>query len=193
MVSPLGVVIDEAERQTLASANGRAYHRRAGDRFLDTILSVQGQNKIDISLCYGFDVSNPIGSAKALISPPEIVNLDASTQLPPQGWIAHVSPADVAIVKMNVTRRNDGLLAAVVRVMQTRNKSASLSVRFCRDVQFATIVKTGDDSEVNQELPSKEEVDADLTNLSGVKSKGDAVRFTIAGHQVADILVVFKA
>ena len=193
MVSPLGVVIDEAERQTLVSANGRAYHRRAGDRFLDTILSVQGQNKIDISLCYGFDVSNPIGSAKALISPPEIVNLDASTQLPPQGWIAHVSPADVAIVKMNVTRRNDGLLAAVVRVMQTRNKSASLSVRFCRDVQFATIVKTGDDSEVNQELPSKEEVDADLTNLSGVKSKGDAVRFTIAGHQVADILVVFKA
>ena len=94
---------------------------------------------------------------------------------------------------MNVTRRNDGLLAAVVRVMQTRNKSASLSVRFCRDVQFATIVKTGDDSEVNQELPSKEQVDADLTNLSGVKSKGDAVRFTIAGHQVADILVVFKA
>ena len=191
--SPLGVVIDEAERQTLVATYGSPYQRRVGDRFLDSVLAVKGQSKANISLCYGFDVSNPMANAKALVSPAEVISVEPAANLPPQGWIAHVTPAEVSIAEIKVARRADGLLAAIVRVMQTRNKSASSSIRFCRDVAFACNLDSRDDSAFETAIPSKEESDADVANLSAVKWKGDAVRFTLAGHQVFDFLVVFQS
>ncbi|MEM9645340.1 MAG: hypothetical protein AAF989_10125 [Planctomycetota bacterium] len=60
MVSPMGLVIDEADRQTLIASDGRAYHRRASDRFVDTILHCQGERDPRFRLAYGFDISSPV-------------------------------------------------------------------------------------------------------------------------------------
>ena len=70
LVAPLGVVIDEAERQTLVAADGRAFHRRVDDRFLDTLLQVAGETETTFTLYYGFDLPHPVVDARALIAPP---------------------------------------------------------------------------------------------------------------------------
>ena len=194
IVAPLGVVLDEAERQTLVGAKGLAYHRRVGDRFLDTLLAVKGESSAQIDFAYGFDQPNAVGSAKSLFASPQAVSIEPNSSLPETGWITHVSPREAMINRLAVAKRNDELLAAVVRVIQTRNKSASLAVRFCRDVLFATTLESdADETVLNQPLPSQESQDEEVANVGGVKFKGDTVRLPTSGHQVTDLLVVFKA
>ncbi|QDT11286.1 hypothetical protein [Planctomycetes bacterium K23_9] len=194
LVAPLGVVLDESERQTLIASHGNAFHRRIGDRFVDTLLSVKGETAHDIRLSYGFDCPNPVGHAKALISPPTVVDIAANAQLPPRGWITHVTPSSAMISEMQVHRRDDGRLAATVRIIQTRSQSATGTVRFCRDVAFANKLTTGDTDEINQKIPlenASPDDDANDVVARGLKCKGDAVTVPIASHQVIDLLVVF--
>ncbi|NNE01348.1 MAG: hypothetical protein HKN47_28880, partial [Pirellulaceae bacterium] len=193
LIAPLGLVIDEAERQTQIGAGGLTYHRRVGDRFIDTLLVVKGETKESFSLAYGFDTPNPVGNAKGLICPPTAVSIVSKSSLPPRGWITHVAPAEAMISSLVVHRREDGLLAASVRVIQTRSKSASLAIRFCRDVQFATNLQLGDLQEINQSIPQASDDDADAKQVTGMKWKADTVRFSVSGHQVTDFLVVFQS
>ena len=190
LVAPLGLVMDEAERQTLIGAAGFAFHRRVEDRFVDTLLAVKGETNESFRLHYGFDVPHPVQSAESLICDFAPLPIIPSSQIPPQGWITHVSPGETMLNSLNVFRRNDGLLAATVRVIQTRSKSASVSVRFCRDVLFATNLVTGDDAEMNQAIPKPDD-DSNEANVGGVKWKQDAVKLMVLGHEVSDLLVVF--
>ena len=192
LVAPLGVVIDEAERKTLIASEGSAYHRRVSDRFIDTLVAVAGETSNAIDLRFGFDCPNAIGHAKAAICPPAQVRVRKNEGLPTVGWITHTTPSSAMLTGLNVMERSDGRLAALVRVIQTRGQSANGVVRFCRDVEFAAAVINGDQEEINQELPaaSNELGKADAT---GLKWEGDAVKFPLAGHQVFDVLVVFKA
>ncbi len=191
LVAPLGVVLDEAERQTLIGSAGLAYHRRVGDRFTDTLLAVKGQNAYKFSFAYGFDQPQPVATAKGLLCQPSVVSISSDASLPSTGWITHVSPRDAMINHMRVFTRDDNLLAAHVRIIQTRGKSASLAVRFCRDVQFAALGTEHDDP--NQPLPSESETEDNIANVGGVKWKDDTVRLMVSGHQVVDLFVVFKS
>ena len=192
LVAPLGVVMDEAERQTLIASQGAAYHRRVGDRFLDTLVSVAGETSNGIEMRFGFDCPNPIGHAKAAICPPIQLNVLKNDGLPAVGWITHTTPSSAMLTRLNVMERSDGKLAALVRVIQTRSQSANGVVRFCRDVEFAATVARGDQEEINQEVPAIND-ESSKANATGLKWKGDAVKFPLAGHQVFDFLVVFKA
>ncbi len=190
LVSPLGLVVDEAERQTLIAAGGLACHRRVGDRFVDTLLAVQGETNTALQLDYGFNVPNPVSTTESLILSPVQIAVESTDSLPPRGWILYVSPADVIVSKLEVRRREDGLLAAVVRVIQTRSKSASVTIRFCRDVQFASILEGGDSDRFNRPITAPDQ-DEQPTTPGAITYEGDAVRFSAASHQVADLLVVF--
>ncbi len=70
LVAPLGLVLDEADRQTLVAGQGLAFHRKVDERFYDTLLCVRGESSHSVSLRYGFDVSTPVATAKSLIAAP---------------------------------------------------------------------------------------------------------------------------
>ncbi len=190
VVSPLGLLIDEAERQTLVSASGLAYHRRVGDRFVDTLLAVAGETCETFQLAYGFDVANPVSTAKALITGPLQVPIEKTDSLPPRGWIVHASPAEVMINRLDIRQRSDGRLAASIRVIQTRSRAAKVTLRFCRDVQFASVLDSSADDPVNVPIESPDNEDQAKPS-SGLTYERDAVRFSVADHQVTDLLVVF--
>ena len=210
-VAPLGVVIEEAERETLIASGGFAYHRRVGDRFHDTLLAVRGEQEVTFAFAYGFDVRNPVAVARGWIAPPDIVPLaspesvevtrgsgggasgggDGRTGDPrvpgdgglpaAQGWIVHASPAGLLVPALRVRRRRDGKLAAVVRVVQTRNQGGKVSLRFCRDIEFA-VRWDGH--------PETWEADAESAGQR-MESSGDRIKWSLGGHGVADLLVVF--
>jgi hypothetical protein len=200
MVAPLGILIDEADRATLVASAGLAYHRRAGERFLDTLLAVRGESEPEFSLAYGFDVRHPVAVARSWIVPPEMVPIEVGDQAgrggqagrgrqadrgasPRQGWILHASPSGLLIDDVQVSRRRDGKLAAVVRVIQTRNDGGKATLRFCRDVAFAA-----------RWNGAPEVIDAEPDGAgSRLDSAGDQVKWSMGGHGVIDILVVFSS
>ncbi len=175
LVSPLGLVIDEAERQTMIGTSGLAFHRRVDERFFDTIIRVKGETSGVFSVHYGFDVTNPIATAKSIIAPPVQVAIDDTEKSNPIGWILHCAPKDVSIGAFDVFRRDDGSLAAMVRVVQTRPTPCTATLRFFRNVKTAFVANARDD------------IGADP-----LKSSGDQVRVSMAAHAVVDVLVVFE-
>ncbi|QDT06784.1 hypothetical protein K227x_52000 [Rubripirellula lacrimiformis] len=177
LVSPLGLLIDEADRQTMIGARGHAFHRRVDERFFDTLISVSGESNHSFALDYGFDVTNPVAVSKSMIAPPVEVGVDAGDKVADIGWIVHVSPKDLLLGSLDVFRQSDGKLAAMVRVIQTRPKSCKAKLRFFRDVESARVVSS----------PSDGDGDAD-----SLKTNGDQVTLPMASHGVADVLVVFQ-
>ncbi|TWU01111.1 hypothetical protein [Stieleria varia] len=187
MISPLGVLIDEAERQTLVASFGNAFHRRVGDRFLDTLITT-GPDKDNHSFQFaiGFDTTDPLSTAKSLIAPPSLVPIDRVCKVPEQGWLAHVSPADCNLTRLHVAKRDDGKLAALVRIVNGRPSSARMAIRFCRSVEAAAQVRSGTDHERIHWTPE----DAQASDL---ECKDDAILLTAGGHEVVDLAVVFAS
>ena len=101
MVAPLGVVVDEADRQTLVCSHGTAYHRRVGERFLDTLLMVQGETQRSFNLEYGFDVNAPVASARSRLAPPLQLAVTPNSSTPEIGWILHTAPKDILLSRIN--------------------------------------------------------------------------------------------
>lgn len=219
IVAPLGVVIDEADRQTLIASRGLPYHRRSSDRFLDTLLIVRGELKSQFEIDYGFDVRQPVAAAQALIAPPTVIPVNASNDLPAQSWIVHTSPKSVLATELECTRRDDGKLVALIKLIQTRSEGGAVALRFCRNVAAACLVKgdatiTGLTAEVaNVSLPAKPSIkasggkdsdasstdidttdfDRDTYDVDSVECKQDRVKLSLPGHGIADVLVVFDS
>jgi alpha-mannosidase len=208
MVAPLGVMIDEAERQTLVGAAGLAFHRRVGERFLDTLLITQGESNQQFTLFYGFDVSAPVGAARSLIVPPVRVPISSPQGVSNIGWIIHSAPKEVLVSSLSVDRRRDGKLAAAVRLIHTRSQSCKASIRFLRDVQCGLLLDGSVDDPLNHPLPATQpdgsqagdegDRPSDTENglPAGAKAtqldtQGDLVSLSIAAHGVADLVVVF--
>lgn len=190
MVAPLGVLIDEAERQTLVATAGLAFHRRVGERFLDTLLCVEGESSQKFECCYGFDVPNPVSGSRATIAPPTQLAVHTDPSAAEVGWIVHTAPKDLVMTGLEVGRRDDGRLAAIVRLVQTRSQSCKAAIRFFRDVDCAIMLDRPDHQSIESPLPDK---DADKQDQPRpLDCKEDMVSVPLPGHAIADLLVVFK-
>ena len=184
LVAPLGVLVDEGERRTLVASHGRGYHRRVGDRFLDTLLAVRGESDPEFKLHYGFDVKAAVATARTLVATPDPIAVAASELPSPQGWIVHNSPSRLLVTKLEVQRRGDGQLSARVRVVETRGDGCTAEVYFCRNVSAAWRL-TGD--------PRRSDVGDGDPDARKLECDGDRVRWSAGGHSVSDIRVVFAA
>ena len=189
LVSPLGLVIDEAERQTLVCGHGLPFHRRFGERFLDTLVLVQGESRRTFSMHYGIDVPSPVAACRAKLSPPMVLPLVKGSQGPLIGWVAHVAPKDILLSAVSVHSRQDGRFAAVVRVIQTQAQTAKVKLRFCRDIVAVALLDDSLETLLNatcEELQSRCEKQS-----SDVQFDGDLAKFGMHSHGVSDLLVVF--
>lgn len=207
VVSPLGVVLDEAERQTLICSNGSAFHRRVGNRFLDTLVAVPGDTKASFSINYGMDVPNPVNAARELLTGPEQVAVSGSENAPTSGWLIHTSPRDLLVSQLKIDRSEDGRLYAVIRLVQTKSQQCKASLRFLRDVESAYMMTGKLGAPIEETLNSKratekserpESEDGSDTenassNLLPLTCKGDLVSLTMQSHASSEILVVFAA
>ncbi|MGB0600178.1 MAG: hypothetical protein ACPGLY_26170 [Rubripirellula sp.] len=185
VVAPLGVVIDEAERQTLVTGSGLAFFRRVGERFVDSLLQVENESCQHFALNLGFDVPNPVAAARALIIPPLDVVVEKKQAAAEIGWIVHASSKDLVLTTLHVARRRDGKLAAIVRVIQTKPQTIKSTLRFFRDVEFAMAIQGNDESAIEESVSGGDQEGESLA------CKGNAVTVPLAGHAVADLLVVF--
>lgn len=190
IVAPSGVVIDEAEKQTLVCGYGLPFHRRVGERFLDTLVLVQGESKQTFQVDYGIDVPSPVAACRARFQPPTTISVDRGSNGPEIGWICHLAPKEILLSALDVHRTSEGKLAAVVRVVQTQATTAKVKLRFCRDVVAVALVNDSVESLLAMDCESLNQ--RTESQSSGVKFEGDLVEFGVHSHGVVDLLVVFN-
>ena len=207
VVSPLGVLLDESERQTLICSNGFAFHRRVGNRFLDTLVAVPGDTEASFSISYGMDVPNPVNAARELLTGPEQVTVSGSENAPTSGWLIHTSPRDLLVSQLQIDRLEDGRLYAVIKLVQTKSQQCKASLRFLRDVESAfmmtgklgasieEVLSSKQASEKSEPSASREGNDAEhaSSNFLPLTCKGDLVSLTMQSHASGEILVIFAA
>jgi hypothetical protein len=151
----------------------------------------QGESGQAFTLFYGFDLPNPVASARTLIAPPLHARITAAPNAADIGWIVHTAPKEILMTALKVDRRSDGKLAAIIRVIQTRSQSCKASIRFFRDVDCALLLDDPGDDSFDSPLPA--EANADNDQSRPLTCKGDLVSLSIPSHGVADLLVVFVA
>ena len=124
----------------------------------------------------------------------------AAEQLGIEGEIREALLMPHREVQVQVTiERDDGRLAAIVRVIQTRSKTCKATLRFMRDVTDVMPLGSSAEDPLNTTLPAS---DADAPDEKGSESTpkrplglhvdGDAITLSMAAHGVTDLLVVFR-
>ena len=188
LVAPLGVLIDESEKQTLICGHGLPVHRKIGDRFLDTLVGFAGPSAggedaaIEFRFTIAFDCPAPVAFARATMAPVEPIQVRSTGKSSPhteQAWLVHCSAPETLITDMTTARRGDGKLAARMQVVQTRPKTARVKLQFCAFAQAAFIA---DGSGIDRPLEELPEV---------VRCNDGVVELTLGGHEAIDLVVVF--
>ncbi|MFG0254375.1 MAG: hypothetical protein ACF787_04660, partial [Rhodopirellula sp. JB053] len=133
----LGYVIDEDERATLIASESSTVHRRSGDRFFDSLLTVDSAHTIANgdtrhgwdsvsddatsgeawsewqSFAFGFDVKHPVAAAKSFAmgepvwAVPIASNSGSLAKASPRGWLIHPSPSSLDVQIVDVGRVRD--------------------------------------------------------------------------------------
>lgn len=185
LVAPLGVLIDEAEKQTLICSGGLPMHRKVGERFLDTILGFPvadqegDSSKVDFRVGIAFDAPAPIAVSRGFIAENESIPVQLEQAKNQQAWLMHLSAPDVLVADAEVQRRQDGKLAARLLLVRSRATTSKVNLQFAAHAMAAFVAdQTGIDREL-AELPD------DVTCEDGV------VSLTLGSHQCTDLVVVF--
>ncbi|WP_149498686.1 hypothetical protein [Roseiconus lacunae] len=184
IVSPLGILIDEAEKQTLVCGYGLPLHRKVGDRFLDTVIGLAGsrEERLTFRLAYGFDCPQPIAAARGLIAPPVMIPLAASgNKKTDQAWLVHTGSPDVQVTNMRTARRQDGRLACRMTLVQSRPKNAKVKLQFATSPQAAFHADEAGIERSLDQLPDS------------VRCQDGVVTLGLTSHEAADLIVIFDA
>lgn len=182
VIAPLGLLIDEVERQTVLTGHGLPLHRIVSDRFVDTPLGKVGQSEeIEFEFSYVLDSPHPVATARGCLVPSRTLALDASggKLQTSQAWLVHVSAKETLVTDIKVARRADGKLAARFNVIQTRPKASEVRLQFCTFVSAAFLA---DEHGIDRPL---EELPEDVRCNDGV------IEFSLGSHQALDMVAVF--
>ncbi len=89
--APEYVEIEGGSGSTTILTGGHPYHRRTGDRALDTLLIVRGETARRFVLGIGLDVPHPHVAALELLSPPLMVTeVNRAPTAAETGWLFHL-------------------------------------------------------------------------------------------------------
>ena len=187
MIAPLGVMMDEAERKTLIASHGLPFHRAEGERFVDTLIHVRGETRQASTIDFGFDVSDPVTTATAAISPPVTLPIEAPPSGASTGWFTHVGPRSVLIRDLQHHRLSSGADVITLRLMQTRSKPETAKLRFFRK----TIAGYRIDGSVPQFLERFEKDQSAMESLR-LEIKKDAVEVRMIQHGSAHLAMVLE-
>jgi alpha-mannosidase len=183
--SPQFLDIRRQGQRTTLLCGGLPYHRRVGDRKLDTLLVVRGETARRFRLGIGIDVPQPLAAALGFEAPP-LVLPDQPSPPAPTGWLFHLDCRNVLATHWECrsphtpcagssdSRRLTAAGGFRVRLQETEGRGVRLGLRSFRSVASARKINPGDVPQV------------DLT------VDGDRVEVPIGPHQWIEVEVQFK-
>ena len=129
----------DTTRTTLLAA-GLPYHRRCGDRRLDTLLLVHGESCRRFRLGIAIDAPSPLAAALDFLAPPTVLS---GTPSPPRpsGWLFHLDVRSVIATHWELLA--DGRDGFRVRLLETDGRRVQLVLRALRPLQSAEKIGPG--------------------------------------------------
>lgn len=175
LISPLLVEIDEVEHRTSLLTGGLAYHRRHGERFLDSLLMVRGETAKEFHLGIGVDLPQPIIAAETFLESP--MRLDAVPGPPRSGalnWFFAAEPSQAQVQLLSSLYDQAGNLCGVrVSVRELTGKLVPCRIRCLRDISRAY------------------RSDADGKSVGKLTVEKDSVLVTLSGNEQCRVDIVW--
>jgi alpha-mannosidase len=181
--SPHFLDIRRAGQRTTLLCGGLPYHRRLGDRKLDTLLVVRGETARSFRLGVGIDVAHPVAAAMGFLSPPLALPVQPRPPVP-TGWLFHLDCRNVLATHWEPldaganapdSQEKRGLAGFRVRLLELDGRGVRLGLRCFRAVASAQRIDGGDD-DAPESFPVA----------------GDRAEIAIEAHQWIEVEVRFQ-
>ena len=129
--------------QTTVLTGGLPYHKRIGDRMLDTLLSVRGEGQKKFHLGLGIDLPQPHNEALGLLAPATLAFQNAAApQSGASSWLFHIDARSVVATHWEPISEGDSIVGLRLRLLETSGRatrarlSAFRAVRSARTMNF---------------------------------------------------------
>lgn len=133
--APQYIQLEVERARTTIFTGGLPFHRRQGDRMLDTLLVVRGETARRFRLGLGIDLPNPTQEAVGWMDPP-IVSAVGSGQAA-SGWLFHFDTRNVVATHWHAVCREGRAEGFRVRLLETEGRAGRTNLRLFRAPQVA--------------------------------------------------------
>ncbi|HEX5443779.1 MAG TPA: hypothetical protein VFW87_08120, partial [Pirellulales bacterium] len=127
--SPYFVEIGSQGVRATVLCGGLAYHRRIGQRMLDTLLVVRGERRRTFRLGIGAGLAHPAAEALALLDPPVVVPGVAAPRSAPSGWLLHLDAKNIVATHWETVLEGDRAVGFRVRLWETEGRAGRVHLR----------------------------------------------------------------
>ncbi|MFP6694305.1 MAG: hypothetical protein VB875_14880, partial [Pirellulales bacterium] len=152
---------------------GLPYHLRVGDRQLDTLLIVKGEQQRRFRFAITLGQTHPQQAALDFITPPLVHSGRAAPPEPRSSWLFHLSSKNVIAVRWEKIN-NESRRGVRVRLFETAGRTTALSLRCFRPVIEAR--KVDFLGEPGAELQCDDEM----------------VTIELVGHEICDVELIWQ-
>lgn len=142
-VAPTLIEIDEVDYRTHYLTGGLAFHRRSGERFLETVLASSGETEVSQRIGIAIDLPYPTLAAEQFLDTPYEIELQRSRPIAAtNGWMASANARNVTVqLETPLVDSTSGRLVGLrLFVSELEGKATSAEVRLLREVASATRV-----------------------------------------------------
>lgn len=152
--SPDYVEVADGDRRFVVCADGRPWHRRSGNRMLDSLLMVEGEEETTFRFWIDFDQPFPLRTTDQMLTP---VIEHRTTGKSPSGltssWILGLSAANVELVQAVYTvRRPEASDELTLILCETEGSDVDCLVRTARRPTAAWLKGAGDGTRTTLEI-----------------------------------------
>lgn len=127
--APHLVEIREEKSRTAILTGGLPYHRRAGQRMLDSLLVVRGETQRRFRLAIGVGLTQPMTQALELLDPLLAVNDAVIPAAGATGWLFHVDARSVVATHWEAVCEEGRNVGFRVRLLETSGSSGRVRLR----------------------------------------------------------------
>ena len=138
--SPDFIEVADEDQRLLIVPHGRPYHRRSGNRMIDSLMVVEGEPERHFTFTLEFDQSWPMRSVRDLLQLP-VIHPGAAVGSA-SGWILGVSSKNVQLGRVRCAEQpaesdSEQRPSLVLLLQETEGRRADCSIRTARQVTAA--------------------------------------------------------
>jgi alpha-mannosidase len=134
--APHYIEIKSGDTRTSILTAGLPFHRRVGERMLDSLLVVRGETQRRFHVGIGMDVPHPIHEAMGLLAPTTVFHEVAR---PPaeSGWFFHLDARSVVATHWSPIVEEDLVVGFRTRLLETAGRAVRAKLAAFREIQAA--------------------------------------------------------
>jgi alpha-mannosidase len=138
--APHYIEISDEKHSTTLLTGGLPFHRRNGERMLDTLLITRGERGRKFKVGVGIDLTHPLHEALGLLVPRTVARNSAPPSSSASGWLFHLDAKNVVMTSLAPLVEENRVVGFRARLLETAGRPANLSFSSFRGVQSAETV-----------------------------------------------------